>query len=123
MFLFSLISWPGMIDNDPDIGVCMSWEEENPPEDIPPVSCSNCVRPTAWQFNTLLPNTHLYSCMPAATPMQSEYHIVYFGKPVSRAWVEADDVAPFSEDCPEAEVCDTANLPSLILSCVQDGWW
>ena len=38
IFLLSLISWPGMIDNDPDIGVCMSWEEENPPEDVPPVS-------------------------------------------------------------------------------------
>lgn len=37
-FAYSCISWPGMIDNDPDLGVCMSWEEENPPEDVPPVS-------------------------------------------------------------------------------------
>lgn len=34
----AFISWPGMIDDDPDFGVCMSWEEEDPPEDVPPVS-------------------------------------------------------------------------------------
>ena len=30
--------WPGMIEDDPDMDACMSWNEDNPPEDTPPVS-------------------------------------------------------------------------------------
>lgn len=46
-----------MIDNDPDIGVCMSWEEENPPEDVPPVSY---VTASNWQHNSMLRLNSLY---------------------------------------------------------------
>lgn len=42
--------------------------------------------------------------------LQSEYHIVYFGKPVSRVWVEADGVEPFTENCPQTEVLDAVSL-------------
>ena len=38
--------------------------------------------------------------------LQAEYHIVYFGRPVSRAWVPSTMVHVFDEDAspPEKEV-------------------
>ena len=29
--------WPGMIEDDPDMDTCMAWNEDDPPEDTPPV--------------------------------------------------------------------------------------
>ena len=98
-----------MIDNDPDLGVCMSWEEENPAEDVPPVSELHASRHMALHHLTKTQPLLLPDCM--LSFLQSEYHIVYFGKPVSRAWVEADDVEPFTENCPQTEVLDAVSLP------------
>ena len=67
----------------------------------------DCMCPTAWRHSSLLRPKRLLcrDCMHVVI-LQSEYHIVYFGKPVSRAWVEADDVEPFTENCPQTEVLD-----------------